>query len=149
MWRAVHPVKPNRGLRGTDSWGSGSFGASRDGGSRRHRGTDYTGRPGDFALAPIGGRIAHVGLAKRNTMLGSIHIEGMGEYAGAYVKIYYARPMVEKGDMVAPGEVVGAVQDVADYYHLTAAERPGPMTNHIHVEMREYIDPEKRIEELL
>ncbi len=52
------PVNPWRGTRGTDSWGSGVFGASRDGGARQHLGLDFIAVVGDDVCAPITGTVA-------------------------------------------------------------------------------------------
>src|SRR5690606_26576081 len=44
-----------------DSYGSGAFGASRDGGSRHHEGVDYTAQAGQDVRAPISGFVTKIG----------------------------------------------------------------------------------------
>jgi hypothetical protein len=134
------PTSPYRGLRGVDAWGSGGFGASRDGGLRRHLGCDFLAQPGDIALAPIGGRVVVVGTAYPGSSLGSIHIQGDGPYAEYYVKILYVDPDVYVGTTVKAGDRIGQVQNVTAYY---AAKSPGkgPMPNHVHLELKAWVNP--------
>ena len=44
-------------VRGTDSYGSGAFGACRSGCSRKHKGQDYLGQKGQVVFAPISGTV--------------------------------------------------------------------------------------------
>jgi len=52
-------------VRGDDAFGSGHFGARRDGGKRKHEGVDYVVAPGAAVRAPIGGRVVKLGYAYR------------------------------------------------------------------------------------
>lgn len=124
------PSLPWRGTRGMDKFGSGTFGASRDGGKRRHLGRDYIALPGDTGVSPLDGKVTHVGKAYANSDLGSIRIAG----AGIEVRVLYIKPEVEVGQPVRVGEVIGTVQDLSAKY-------PG-ITPHVHVEVWTPIDPE-------
>jgi peptidoglycan LD-endopeptidase LytH len=132
----IPPVRPFRGTRGVDSWGSGVFGASRDGGGRQHLGLDFTSVTGDVVVAPFPGVITRVGIAYPNATLGSIHLQGDGDFSGWRAKLLYVRP--EDGLMgraVLAGDVIGSAQDVATYWHLQEPSRVGMMVNHCHLEI--------------
>jgi len=133
----IHPpVQPFRGNRGVDSWGSGVFGASRDGGSRQHLGLDFTSVTGDAVVAPFPGKVSHVGVAYPGSILGSIHIQGSGEFAAWRAKLLYVRPDAGlMGRVVEAGDVIGDAQDVATYWATQEPHRAGAMTNHVHLEI--------------
>ena len=120
---------PWRGTRGTDKYGSGVFGADRDGGSRQHLGRDYIALPGDPGISPIKGKVTHIGKAYPDSDLDSIRIAG----CGIEVRILYIKPSVAVGQTVEMGETIGDVQDVSSRY-------PG-ITGHVHVEVWKPIDP--------
>jgi peptidoglycan LD-endopeptidase LytH len=125
--------QPWRGLRNTDKYGSGVFGASRDGGGRPHLGRDYIALPGDTAVSPIDGKVTHIGKAYADADYGSIRIAGVGYE----VRILYVEPSITNGQTVKAGDTIGAVQDIAARY-------PG-ITPHIHVEVWIAASPETYI----
>jgi hypothetical protein len=129
------PTRPFRGLRNTDKYGSGTFGASRDGGARFHMGRDYIALPGDTAHSPLIGRVTHIGKAYTDADYGSIRIAG----PGCEVRMLYIHPIVSVGHSVSLGEHIGTVQDIAARY-------PG-ITPHVHVEVWVASDPTKYIQE--
>jgi hypothetical protein len=134
------PVVPYRGVRGTDSWGAGNFGASRDGGSRFHKGLDFLTVAGDDIVAPIAGRVSRLGVAyesspKGGDVLGSLWLDGLFEYALWRVHLLYVRPEIAVGMTVAAGDALGFAQDVAAYWKWKMPEHPGEMRNHLHVEL--------------
>ncbi len=47
--------------RTPDAFGSGDFGASRDGGARTHNGQDYSAVPGSTVLSPVAGKVMKLG----------------------------------------------------------------------------------------
>lgn len=118
-------------IRGTDRYGSGAFGASRDGGERKHLGVDYVAQPGDTWRSRITGKVTHVGRAYAGTDYGSIRIAGVG----VEHRILYIKPSVEVGDHVKKGEEIGTVQDIAARYI--------GITPHVHVEKWKPVDPEE------
>lgn len=129
------PVRPYRGTRGTDAYGSGTFLASRDGGSRSHIGRDYVAQPGDEAVFPIDGVVERIGLAyPDDSALRSIHIRGTGEHSGVLVKLLYANCDHAVGTKGAAGDRLGTAQDVATRY-------PG-ITGHLHLEVYVALDPD-------
>ena len=120
-----------------DSYGSGNFMASRDGGSRSHLGRDYIAMPTDETLFPIHGVIERRGLAYSDSALGSIHIRGVGEHRGLLVKLLYSTCDHAVGYEGKAGERLGSPQDVTTRY-------PG-ITNHIHLEVWVATDPDTLI----
>ena len=136
--QASHPpgiFNPTGGVERHDARGAGHYQASRDGGTRRHKGVDITANPGDPVVAPIDGKIIRRGKAYSNDpRFDTIEIEGTGRYAGMRVKMFYLdRDGPDKGvnpstSVTAGTTVVGDAQDVR--------KRHGNrMKPHIHIEV--------------
>lgn len=143
----IGPVsRPWRGLRSHDAYGDGNFGASRSGGLRFHKGTDYICLEGDDCLSPFDGVIAHIGIAYTDSKLGSIHIQGTGKYWPYYAKILYAKPDVMEGLVVKRGQKIGICQNVARYHGANFDDGGGEMHNHLHLELRVYADSQRYME---
>jgi len=134
-----HPVVPNRGLRQSDAFGAGHFGAPR--GARTHKGLDLIAHPGDLVIAPFEAIVTHVGRAYAdNDTLGSLHLHGTDGHHE--VKMLYLMPQCHVAQLVVEGQVVGFAQDVASYHEHRAGH--DGMTNHVHLEVRvdgELVDP--------
>ena len=136
----IGPVtRPYRGIRETDPWGSGLFDARRDGGLRTHKGVDFIALPGDVAIAPISGVVKRHVLVYSGGNLRGLVLEGAGQYWPYYCKILYVLPCVAEGQTVEKGQAIGDVQDVARYWQKKVPDR-GRMTNHVHLEVRQWID---------
>jgi peptidoglycan LD-endopeptidase LytH len=120
-------------VRGNDTFGSGDFGASRDGGKREHEGVDYVIAPGAAVHAPISGEVARLGYAYRGEG-GYRIVEIVNSETKIKARVLYVAPTVEVGDVVVAGQEIGAAQDLNARY-------PG-ITNHVHVELR---DPQQRL----
>lgn len=132
----VPPISPFRGIRGVDSWGSGTFGASRDGGARQHQGLDFIAVVGDEVHAPITGTIVQIGRAYADAELQSIHIEGDGDFTHWHCKLLYAVADVGlHGRYVTAGDAIAHAQDVASYWKAKQPQHNGEMKNHVHVEI--------------
>ncbi len=116
-------------LRGEDLYGAGAFGASRSGGTRRHRGADYVAEPGELVRAPISGVVQRIGYAYRGDQRYR-YVELSSEDLTRDVRVLYVGPLVELGALVRAGEPIGRAQDLSRRY-------PRGITNHVHVEMRE------------
>lgn len=116
-----------RAERSHDAYGSGQFGASRDGGERRHEGVDYVSRAGQGVFAPMSGFVTRVGWAYAgDATLRTVEITNP---ALNYVaRVLYVSPKVEVGQAVAMGDVIGHAQDLQSKY-------PGGMTNHVHLQI--------------
>jgi len=132
---AVPPATPDlvnptgHSLRGEDVYGAGAFGASRGGGTRRHRGADYVAEPGEVVRAPITGIVQRIGFAYRGDERYR-YVELTSEDQTRDVRVLYVGPLVELGAVVRAGEPIGRAQDLSRRY-------PRGITNHVHVEMRE------------
>lgn len=138
MQAILPPVRPYRGRRDTDPQGSGVFGASRDGGARKHLGLDLLSVPGDQVVSPIFGMVTQIGWAYPDGKLGSIHIKGTGDHQGATVKLLYVKPHVLVGDVFKAGDPIGEAEDVSGYH---AAKGHIGMKNHVHLELTLIVDP--------
>jgi murein DD-endopeptidase MepM/ murein hydrolase activator NlpD len=114
-------------IRGVDAYGSGQFGAERDGGKRKHHGVDYVATPGDWVEAPIAGVVTKYGYAyRKDSELRYVEIKNAE--TGMIAKVLYVDATVADGSTVAAGEIIGTAQDLAERY-------PGGITNHVHVEL--------------
>ncbi len=114
-------------LRGADAYGSGAFGAARDGGRRRHRGVDIVAAPGELVRAPIAGSVTRLGAAYGGRD-GLTYVEIVNPTSRYRARLFYVGSVVEVGRDLSAGDVVGRAQDLSGRY-------PGGMTNHVHVEL--------------
>jgi murein DD-endopeptidase MepM/ murein hydrolase activator NlpD len=114
-------------VRGVDAYGSGAFGASRDGGRRAHHGVDFIAAPGEPIRAPIAGVVTRVGAAYAGQ--DALQYVEIANTATRYTaRVLYIGPAVQLGWTVAAGDVIGRAQDLGLRY-------PAGMTNHVHVEL--------------
>lgn len=127
------PAHPRRGVRHIDAAGDGTFGASRDGGTRQHLGLDIITHPGDNIVAPCSCEVTHVGLAYAGSFLGSIHLKGWDDWGGYIFKMLYCEPEVTVGEILVPGEILGSAQDLRAYYAAKGID----ITNHVHFEVHD------------
>lgn len=147
VWRGVDVDGDGRGdftnptgheAREHDEWGSGHFGASRDGGGRRHEGVDYVGVSGQRVVAPISGYVTKIGYAYEGSNLRYVEITNP---ALNYVaRAHYVKPTVEVGDVVQMGAKIGTLASLQSRYR--------GITNHVHLELYDAgkrIDAEQRI----
>lgn len=116
-----------QGERGIDAYGEGRFGASRDGGVRRHEGVDYMAEAGQTVTAPISGVISKIGYAYADDRkLLFVEISNPALHYAA--RVFYVDPIVAEGDIVAIGHPIGRTRSLQDKY-------PGGMTDHVHLEI--------------
>ncbi|MGB1547325.1 MAG: peptidoglycan DD-metalloendopeptidase family protein, partial [Alphaproteobacteria bacterium] len=115
--------------------GEGHFGASRDGGRRKHLGVDLIAAPGTPVSSAISGTVSKIGW----TYAGDPHyryVEVTGT-TGLVVRHFYVAPWVQDGEVVETGRTrLGTVQDLTRRY-------PG-IINHLHLEARQADDPARR-----
>jgi murein DD-endopeptidase MepM/ murein hydrolase activator NlpD len=112
-----------------DAYGSGAFGASRDGGSRHHEGVDYQAQAGQDIAAPISGFVTKIGYAYDNHP-DLRFVEITNPATGYAARVFYINPQVTVGQTVRLGETIGAAHTLQDVY-------PGGMTDHVHLEIAE------------
>ena len=125
--RADFANPTGREARGHDAYGGGEFGASRDGGSRRHQGVDYRARPGQPVRAPISGYVTKIGYAYPGD-LSLKFVEITNPALKVSARVFYVDPKVEEGQAVEIGRPIGAAHSLQQKY-------PDGMTNHIHLEL--------------
>lgn len=110
-----------------DAYGFGAFGASRDGGSRKHEGVDFVTEAGQPVVAPISGYVTKVGMAYADDK--HLKFVEITNPAIKYVaRVFYIDPSVAEGDVVRLGQEIGAA-------HGLQARYPGGMTDHVHLEL--------------
>ena len=110
--------------RGCDSGGCGEFGASREGGKRRHNGFDILATPGNPVYAPRAGTITrHIDPYGDGGSYGGVELKTEAEVW----KIMYMQPAVQPGAKVIAGQMIGTAQDVSRKY---ASVKP-----HLHIEV--------------
>ena len=101
-------IKPNKGpitsIYGVRRYYNGKF--AKD---YYHRGVDYAGAAGSPVVAPASGRVALVGRVSQGfrvhgNVVGNEHGQGVTS-----IFMHMSRINVKEGDMVKPGDVIGAV----------------------------------------
>jgi murein DD-endopeptidase MepM/ murein hydrolase activator NlpD len=114
-------------VRRVDAYGDGEFGASRDGGVRKHEGVDFIARAGQRVVAPISGFVTKIGFAyAEDSNLKFVEITNPAlRYAA---RVFYVDPDVEVGQAVRLGQRIGA-------HHTLESKYPGGMTDHVHLEI--------------
>ena len=109
-----------------DDFGSGAFDASRDGGSRRHRGVDYLANAGQTVAAPISGYVTKIGYAYDDDQ--NLRFVELSNAALGYVaRVFYVDPSVEVGQTVRLGRPIGVARTLQSRY-------PG-IGDHVHLEI--------------
>lgn len=126
----VEPVVRN------DAAGSGLYGASR--GNRKHRGVDYLCRPGGLVFSPVAGVVSKLGYPYGDDLTWR-YVQITDDHGNRH-RVFYCLPLVNSGEMVLAGEVIGEAQDISTRY-------PGQgMQPHIHYELinedGDYVNPE-------
>lgn len=125
--RADFANPTGREPRTEDAYGSGAFGASRDGGVRRHEGVDFQAEAGQRVAAPISGYVTRIGYAYAgDDDLKFVEITNPALRLEA--RAFYVDPAVEVGDTVYVGQPIGRVHSLQRKY-------PGGMTDHVHLEV--------------
>lgn len=124
--RALVPITKNQRIRGKDAFGSGTFQASRDGGSRLHSGVDIVATAGQAIYAPVTGKITRLAYPYAS----DLSYTGLEIINDDYnIKIFYIAPTVAIGSQVAAGQKIAVAQHIAAKYGAG-------MINHVHIEIR-------------
>ena len=113
--------------RKTDAYGCGEFGASRDGGARRHEGVDFMADADQPLVAPISGYVTKIGFAyPGDNLLKFVEISNPALRYTA--RVFYIDPQVTLGQAVRVGQPIGV-------HHTLEQKYPGGMTDHVHLEI--------------
>lgn len=125
QFEVADEIVKNQKSRVKDIYGSGQFGASRDGGTRKHKGIDIVVNLGEKIYCPIVGTIMRqiVAYKNDNTYKG-IEIIGNEVWDGYKIKILYVDGLFSGN--ANKSQEIGFAQDLTIKY-------PG-ITNHIHIE---------------
>lgn len=128
-------------VRGTDSYGSGAFGAPR--GGRAHNGIDLVCEEGDLIHSNVVGTVSKIGWPyDPKGPKGHKRYIQVTATDGKMHRFFYVHPIAKVGDKVKPGDVLGEAQGLQDIY-------PG-ITEHVHYEIKlptgGFEDPTTRIE---
>lgn len=110
-----------------DAYGSGAYGASRDGGVRAHEGVDYAATAGQTVVAPISGFVTKIGHAYSSDA-SLQYVEISNPALGYEARVFYIEPDVKLGQAVRLGSAIGSARGLQDKY-------PGGMTDHVHLEL--------------
>lgn len=121
----VNPTGGN--MRGFDAYGYGHFGASRDGGTRDHKGVDYRAEAGQAVKAPISGYVTKIGTAYSSAPEYK-YVEIRNPALRYEARVFYVDPAVSVGDSVHLGDVIGTVRSLKLKYG-------DAMTDHVHLEL--------------
>lgn len=121
------------GIRGTDSYGSGAYGSSRDGGGRIHEGVDFIGTPGESVVCPCRATLTWTGYAYADSRVyRSLHFRSLDE-PDLLVTLLYVEPKDDKpGEEYMPGDEIGTLQNLQDRYPADSTHAT-PITPHTHV----------------
>ncbi|XP_026136428.1 leukocyte cell-derived chemotaxin-2-like [Carassius auratus] len=120
-------------IRGCDGkYGCGYYGASRDGGKRKHQGVDIVCADGATVYAPfnvkLNGKAAPY--KKNNAINDGINLSG----EGLCFKLFYVKPIKYSGTL-RKGQKIGTMLPMQKVY-------PG-ITSHLHFQMCDKSDPTK------
>lgn len=121
-------------VRGVDSWGSGAYGSSRDGGKRKHKGVDFLCAPETKILSPVFGVVVKLGYPYKDDL--SYRYIRISTTDGHSIDLYYVDPSVKVGDGVVVGQTIGVSQSlqkrykgIPDHVHLQIADMYGTIIN--------------------
>jgi peptidoglycan LD-endopeptidase LytH len=115
--------------RDHDAYGEGEFGASRDGGVRRHEGVDFIADAGQTIVAPISGFVTKIGFAYAGAP--ELKFVEITNPALKYeVRVFYVEPQVQVGESIAVGHPIGRAHTLQHRY-------PAGMTDHVHLEIQD------------
>lgn len=118
------PIVLPKTLRECDNGGCGYFGASRDNGTRIHKGQDYIVKEGQYIYAPFDGYIER----GANPYVDDLRYKGFvfNFENGVKMKVFYAEP-INMGGRFKKGDIIAIAQNISLKY-------PN-VQNHIHVEI--------------
>jgi len=127
--RIIAPVRDH------DTFGSGLYGASRDGGKRTHSGIDFACYPGSIILASSSGTVTKLGYPYKDDP--TYRYVEVTDHDLRRFRYFYVKPSVSMNQMIIKGGAIGKSQELNRRY-------PG-ITEHVHLEIKdqnnEFLDP--------
>lgn len=120
-------VNSTNKLRKCDAFGCGHFGASRNGGTRTHKGIDFIATENQSIYAPFDCKIVRYGQPYADdSKYKLVEIESLD---GVYkAKIMYIKKIHEVGTKIKRGETLVYADNISKKYGSN-------MTNHVHFEL--------------
>lgn len=123
--KAFADIVSKENKRDCDNYGCGSFGSSRDGETRNHKGVDIISIPGETVFSPISGKITRYPYPYPS----DFSYTGIEIINDTYkVMLFYVSATVSKGTQVSAGQPIATAQNIAAKYGAR-------MTNHVHVQV--------------
>ncbi len=117
----------HQGLRISDVWGEGHFGASR--GSRKHKGLDFKIKSGDPVYAPFPCKVIRHGFPySDDSSYRLIEVQGIAGYRDYTAKIMYVIDLPAIGSQFEAKQKICNADDLSRRYDVH-------MTNHVHFEL--------------
>lgn len=125
--RIAENLLVNMRSRIQDKFGSGEYGASRDRGTRSHKGIDIITSSGEEVYAPFEANIIRQTFPYKNDpSYEGVVLQGTGKWKGYEAKVFYVTGLLS--GPVKEGMLMAHAQDLTKKY-------PG-ITNHLHFEIR-------------
>jgi len=114
-------------IRGQDRHGAGHYRAPRKG--RRHSGIDIIIHKNEAVIAYEGGEVSKIGYPynPEDTKKGHLRYVQVTTDSGDRFRYFYVGPLVNVGDTVGRGDIIGSAQGLAEIYK--------GITEHIHLEI--------------
>lgn len=127
MWPLAYAKPTGLAMRGTDSYGSGQYGAPR--GFRTHDGADYVATHGQLVKSPMSGKVTKISKPYASG-IDALVLSGVEIVAsdGTTCWVWYMQPSVNiVGSVVKAGiSTIGIAKTLQNRY-------PNGMTDHVHV----------------
>ena len=123
-------------IRLQDAHGAGYYGAPR--GARTHNGIDLCCHKDSLVMSVTPGKVTRIGYPydPGDDDKGHLLYVQVTDAAGRDHRYFYVSPMVNVGEIISRGAVIGVAQGLLEVY-------PG-ITDHIHYEIKvdgDYVDP--------
>jgi murein DD-endopeptidase MepM/ murein hydrolase activator NlpD len=125
---ALAPIKDNQQIRGCNSTGCGSFGASR--GGRAHNGIDINFDPDEIVKSPINGVVTRTGFRVYSNSRPELKGMEIQADSGEIIKLFYVKDWRNPGTRIKKGDYIARAVNMTQYYSAA-------MPNHVHIELRQ------------
>ncbi len=128
IWPVAYANPTGKGIRKSDSYGEGHFGASR--GRRTHNGVDYIATVGQHVKAPLSGKVVKIS-RPYSSGIDALVLSGVQIVAsdGTQCWVWYIQPSANiVGKVVKAGNIIGIVKTLKNRYTRG-------ITDHIHLRL--------------
>lgn len=134
-------IKPKE--RTQDSYGTGAYGAPRrrNGESYSHSGVDLCCEPNSDIISCVNGRVTKLGYPYANHL--EFRYVEITDDRNFRHRFFYVHPLVEFGQSVKIGDLIGVSQKLGDLYPVTK-RKPIPIQEHVHYEVMKMENGKKK-----